>query len=161
MYTRIILGAVAGGAGVWAMDRVGWLMYRREDSEAVEQEGEARAEELDPAHAMANKIAGLVGVKLSPPQPHPAGIAVHYGLGVVPAIVLVSLIHKHPWLGLGQGAFYGFILFALNDEIMAPMLGIASGPTKYPWQAHARGLASHLVLGVVTVSTYRVLRRVF
>ncbi len=28
--------------------------------------------------------------------------------------------------------------------------GLASGPTAYPWQAHARGLVAHLVLGATT-----------
>lgn len=42
-------------------------------------------------------------------------------------------------------------MFLLNDEILAPVLGLASGPTAYPWQAHARGLVVVLVTGVTSI----------
>lgn len=158
MLGGIIFGAIAGTAGVWVMDRVGWFMYRREDPEALQQEKEARADGLDTAHAAANKVSKLGGKKLSS-QPHPAGLAIHYGLGVVPAILLAILIDDFPWLGLGYGLLYGFILFVVNDEILAPLLRFASRPNIYPWQAHVRGLVTHLVLGVVTVTLFQVMRR--
>ncbi|CAA9313559.1 MAG: hypothetical protein AVDCRST_MAG56-6410 [uncultured Cytophagales bacterium] len=41
-------------------------------------------------------------------------------------------------------------LFIVMDEIVAPLAGLASGPFAYPWQAHARGLAGHLTVGVTT-----------
>jgi hypothetical protein len=41
-------------------------------------------------------------------------------------------------------------LFITFDEGIIPMLGFASGPTAYPWQAHARGFIAHLILGTTT-----------
>ena len=41
------------------------------------------------------------------------------------------------------------------DETAAPLTGIASGPGRYPWQAHARGLVAHLVLGITTEALLR------
>jgi len=34
------------------------------------------------------------------------------------------------------------------DEIGNVALGLTPGPRAFPWQAHARGLAGHLVLGL-------------
>lgn len=158
MLPNIIFGAVAGTIGVIATDKVGWHLYRREETSVREQEKEARIEGLDTAHAVANKAAGLVGKKLTPAQPHPAGIAVHYALGILPAVLLAIYIKRYPHIGLWNGTVYGIALFAANDELMAPALRTAARPTKYPWQAHARGLVSHLVLGVTTVITLRALQ---
>lgn len=143
-------GAVAGAAAVWVMDRVGWLLYRREDAEARRQERAARVEGLDVAHVAANRLARVVGNPLSPKQPHPAGLVVHYALGVVPGALYGPLRYRIPGRQAGRGLMYGFGLFLVNDELLAPLLGLALGPAAYPWQAHARGLVSHLVLGVAT-----------
>ncbi len=48
----------------------------------------------------------------------------------------------------------------MNDEVLAPALGLASGAARYPWQAHARGLVGHLVLGAATDTVLDVLDRV-
>lgn len=157
--TEVVKGAVAGAVGVWAMDQVGWYMYNREAPEVLQQEQEARVEGMDPAHVAANRVADAVGTTLTPRQPHPAGIGVHYGLGVMPAMLYGPLRHRVEGLDAGHGLLYGLGLFLAMDEIVAPALGLAAGPTEYPWQAHARGLVSHLVLGVVTDVVLDVLDR--
>lgn len=158
--TEVVKGAIAGAVGVWAMDQVGWYMYNREDPEALRQEEEARVEGMDPAHVAANRVAEALGTSLTPSQPHPAGIGVHYGLGVMPAMLYGPLRHRVEGLDAGHGLLYGLGLFLAMDEVVAPALGLAAGPTAYPWQAHARGLVSHLVLGVVTDATLDILDRV-
>ncbi len=152
--------AIAGAAGVWLMDRVDWFLYRRGDPAALQREQAARVEGEDPAHVIAGKAAGALGITLSPPQPHPAGIAVHYALGVLPGAISGPLRHRVNGLGAGRGLLYGLSLFRLNDELLNPLLGLASGPTAYPWQAHARGLAAHLVLGATTDLTLDALDRI-
>ncbi len=142
------------------MDQVTWGMYLREDPEARRREEEARVEGKDTAHVAAAKMAGMIGLKLAPAQPHPAGIAVHYALGVVPGALYSALRHRVRGLDAGRGLMYGLGLTIVNDEILAPVLGLASGPTQYPWQAHARGLVGHLVLGAATDTVLDVLDRV-
>ena len=132
------------------MDQVGWALYRRENDAAVRRELEARVDGKDVAHVAAGKIAGVMGKSLTQEQPHPAGLAVHYALGIVPGALYGTLRQQVPGLGAGRGLLYGLGLYLINDELMNPMLGLASGPTAYPWQAHARGLVAHLVLGVAT-----------
>lgn len=113
----------------------------------------------DVAHAAAGKLAAAVGRKLMPEQPHPVGIAMHYALGIVPGALYGTLRRRAGGVGAGRGLLYGAGLFLVNDEILAPALGLASRPAAYPWQAHARGLVSHLVLGAVTDTVLEVLDR--
>lgn len=150
-------GAIAGAVGVWVMDQVGWGMYLREDPGASREEQQARVGGKDVAHVAAGKLACVVGKELSPKQPHPVGIAVHYALAIVPGALYGPLRHKVAGLSAGRGLLYGAGLFLLNDEILAPVLGLASGPSHYPWQAHARGLVSHMVLGAATDTVLGVL----
>ena len=146
----MVKGAVAGAIGVWLMDQVGWGMYVREDPAAIHQEHEAHPDGLDPAHVMAGRLAHTVGAELDPAQPHPAGIAAHYALGILPAMLYAPLRHQLGAMSAGRGLFYGLTLFLVSDELLNPVLGLSGGPTEYPWQAHARGLVSHLVLGAST-----------
>ena len=148
--TDLVRGAVAGAVATWLMDRVGWALWNREDPRALAREEAARPEGMDPAHVAANRVADAIGRPLHPRQPHPAGIAVHYAIGMVPAMAYAALRRRVPALRTARGAAYGFGLFAAVDEGLVPALGLASGPRAYPWQAHARGLVSHLVLGVAT-----------
>ncbi len=151
--TRTARGAATGAVGVLAMDVVTWLMYRREDPADLSREQRARAFGQDTAHALVRRVAEAVGSDAGAEQPNGAGIAVHYGLGMGPGALYAEQRRKHPWLRAGRGALYGFGLFVVNDEIAAPLLGIAGPPGAYPWQAHVRGLIGHVVLGMVTEAT--------
>ena len=145
----LMKGAAAGAAGVWLMDRFDWLMVEHGDREAWRRTQAVRPHGRDPAHNMAGSLSeAMGGGPLG--QPHPAGIAVHYALGVVPGMLYAPLRHRLRVPGVGRGLLYGLALFLVNDELLNPVLGLAAGPTAYPWQAHARGLVAHLVLGVAT-----------
>lgn len=179
----MLLGAVAGAIGVWAMDRVGWFLYNHENKDAVARELQARKggddveytdserEALDRqpqaqpagkdvAHVGVEKVAAMTGINVHTGQPNPSGIALHYALGILPGALHAVVRRKVPVMQAGAGALYGFGLFVVNDEVVAPSLGLASGPTEYPWQAHARGAVTHVVLGVVTESVLRLFDRV-
>lgn len=155
-----VKGAIAGAVATWAMDRVAWYLYDREDPAALRREERARVGGLDVAHVAANKLAGAGGVTLSPPQPHPAGLAVHYSFGIVPGAIYGVLRRRVPEVSAGRGLAYGLGIFLLLDQVAAVVLGLASRPDAYPWQAHARGLVSHAALGVATETTLEALDRV-
>ena len=142
-------GALAGAAGVWVMDRVDWLMVEHGDQEAWRKTQAVRPNHKDPAHNMADMAARAAGAPPLP-QPHPAGIATHYAVGIVPTAIYGATRQHLPGGVLGRGALLGLGLFLVEDEILNPVLGVAAPPQRYPWQAHARGLISHLVLGIVT-----------
>ena len=89
--TEAVKGAIAGAVGTWAMDKVGWYMWDQQSEETLRQEREARVEGMDPAHVVANRVAEAWGTTLEPRQPHPAGIGVHYGIGIAPAMAYAAL----------------------------------------------------------------------
>ena len=153
----LVKGAIAGAVGVWALDKVTWYLWDREDPRLLQQEREARPEGLDPAHVMANRAAEALGTELTPKQPHPAGIGVHYGLGVMPGALYGALRKRVGGVGAAGGMLYGLGLFLMQDEGLNPILGTSGKPTEYPWQAHARGLVGHLVLGAATHVTLNAL----
>jgi len=148
-----VKGAIAGAVGVWAMDKVTWWLWDREDPRALQREREARPGGMDPAHVIANRAAEAMGTELTPRQPHPAGSGVHYGLGIMPGAAYAVLRRRVPAVAAGGGLLYGLAMTLVEDEGLAPALGLAGSPTDYPWQAHARGLVGHLVLGTVTHAT--------
>lgn len=145
---KLALGAIAGTVGVWFMDRVDWLAFRHEDPAARLRTEMVRPRGLDPAHQAANRAAEAAGTRLQPRQPHPAGIAVHYGLGIAPAAVYAALRHRVNLPSPAGGAALGLGLFLLQDEGINALAGLAGPLDEYPWQAHARGLLAHVVLGV-------------
>lgn len=73
---KMLVGALAGGIGVWTMDRVDWFMTDHDDQRAWQQTQQVRPEHKDPAHRMVSMAARAVGVE-APPQPHWTGIAMH------------------------------------------------------------------------------------
>lgn len=156
---NLLKGAVAGAVGTLALDAVTWFMWNREDPGALEQERRARPEGLDPAHYVANKLARAAGTELSPKQPHPAGIATHFAIGVVPAALYGVLRKRIPQVRMGRGLVYGLTLFLMQDEIVNSVARISGGPMEYPWQAHSRGLVGHLVYGAVTDATLDLIER--
>ena len=154
----MVRGAVAGALGVWVMDRVDWWMYDHEDPEARRRTEAVRPGGLDPAHNVVNRVAGALGTELSPRQPHPAGIAVHYMLGIVPGAVYGALRDRVPVVGAGRGLAWGLALTAVEDEGLNTVTGLAARPRDYPWQAHMRSVVAHLVYGVVTDFAFRALK---
>lgn len=156
----LVKGAIAGAAAVWVMDRIGWQMYLNEDAEAFLQEKEAQVDGKYVAHVAASKMANAAGIDRTPDQEYRAGKVVHYMLGMMPGAAYAALRNRVSGVGAGRGLLYGFMLFAIEDEGIAPALGLASGPRVYPWQAHSRGLVSHLVLGAATHAALDVLDQI-
>lgn len=172
--TDAVLGAAAGAVGVWSMDQVGWLMLRTENARTLARDLQARPDGDAAGTARAGVTAQIRAVQRSPmfgkdtaagtlmkaaqvsgvsdpdQQPGPAAAAFHFALGMLPGALYGVARRVRPSLSTGHGTLYGLGLFVVMDEIAAPLTSIASGPKWYPWQAHARGLVAHLVLGVTT-----------
>jgi hypothetical protein len=144
---ELVKGALAGALAVYVMDRADWWMWNQQPEPVRRKIEDARPGGMDPAHVLANRIAKNYGRELMPVQPHPAGIATHYAIGVAPTILYALLRRRLPFLTAACGLLWGLGLFVVEDEVVNTKLGLSGPPEAYPWQAHARGFASHLVLG--------------
>lgn len=145
----LLKGAVAGAAAVWVMDRLDWFAFMHENPRARAQTERVRPGGMDPAHVAVRRAAEMVGMD-GPAQPNAAGVAVHYSLGIGPGALYAAMRDRAEGLGIARGPLYGLGLFLIQDEAINSVSGLSARPSQYPWQAHARGLAAHLVYGVVT-----------
>ncbi len=155
----LLTGALAGAAGVWALDRLDWFLVDQEPERARRQTRLARPDGQDPAHVIANAAARAAGARLSPEQPHPAGIAVHYGIGMAMGAAYAALCRRAGVVGAGRGVPFGLAMFVLQDEGLNTLLGTGGPPGRYPWQTHARGAAAHALFGFVTDALLRLASR--
>ncbi|HET9984406.1 MAG TPA: DUF1440 domain-containing protein [Longimicrobiales bacterium] len=144
----VALGALAGAAATLAMDRTTTVLYDYEDDEAKRREDAARGGD-SAFGAAAKKVAEALGVELTDAQKRTVGNALHWALGVGAGAAYGALRRRVPGLDAGQGAAFGTAFFLLVDEGANTALRLAPPPTAFPWQAHARGLAGHLVYGLV------------
>lgn len=159
LITDLAKGALAGALGVWALDRITWSMWNREDPKALAREAAARPLGLDPAHVVAHRLGRLAGRRMQPKQPSAPGLAVHYSLGIVPGALYGALRNRSRSISAGGGVLFGLGLFLLQDELVNRVLGLSGPAKRYPWQAHARGLIGHAVYGVTTDGVLRLLDR--
>ncbi len=148
--SKALIGAAAGAVGTWALDRADWAMWKNESEDARLQTNAVRPNGEPPAHVLVSKAEQMFGLNPTPEQHEIAGVAVHYAIGIGPAIVYSILRDKLPGHGPVRGALFGLGLFLIQDEGVNAATGLGAKPQDYPWQAHARGLVSHLVYGVVT-----------
>ncbi len=155
----LLKGAIASIAGVWVMDQLTEYMYRNEDPKAYRKEKRAQVEGKYGAHVAASRMADALNVQLNDKQLFAAGKTVHYMLGVLPGALYGAYRNRVKGIGAWKGLLYGAGLFIVMDEIVAPLLGLTSGPKAYPWQAHARGLAGHLALGATTDASLKLINK--
>lgn len=160
LITKVVKGAIAGAAGTWAMNRVTNYMYEHESTDAFLQDKAGQTGGEYATTVAARKAAGVAGKQLSHDEAQKAGLGIHWGLGIGFGVAHAMLRDRIPAIGAGHGLLHGTIFFLLVDEAAKPLLGISGGPTEFPWQAHARGLAGHLALGGVTDATLNLLDEV-
>ncbi len=150
----VALGALAGIAGTFVMDKVTTILQDRQPKEVTEREDEARGGK----HTYERAAEKLTRGKASEDQEKQIASGIHWGLGVFAGASYGLIRHRFPrlGLGLGSGLAYGMLFGLLLDEGASVALGLAPPPTKFPWQTHARGFAGHLVLGAVVESAFDV-----
>ena len=145
-----LAGAAAGAFGVWALDRVDWFLWDHEDPKARTQTKAVRPGGEPPAQALVTRSEEATGTVLSPEAHETISQAVHYAIGIAPAVGYALLRDKLPGTGTARGALYGAGLFLMQDEVLNTVTGLGAKPQQYPWQAHARGLVAHTVYGIAT-----------
>lgn len=148
LLTDIVKGAIAGATATWVMGQATSYLYEHESKEAREEEDEARGGKTAYGVA-AEKAAHALDRDLSEDERKQAGSAIHWALGTGTGALYGALRGRLPNADWGQGLALGTVFWLLMDEVVTPALGLTPGPTAFPWQTHARGLAGHLVYGLV------------
>ncbi len=151
-------GALAGAAATSVMGQVTSYLYKRESKKARKAENEAR--EGKTAYGVAaEKVAETVGQDLSEKERKKTGQKIHWALGIGAGAAYGALRGRVRGVGWGRGLAFGAGFYLLMDEGANPALGLTPGPTAFPWQTHARGLAAHLVFGLVADTVLELMER--
>jgi hypothetical protein len=159
LLTDLVKGAVAGAFATWVMGYATTYLYEAENKQARQREDEAR--EGKTAYGVAaDKTAGIVGRELTEEQRQQAGAAIHWALGIGTGVAYGALRHRVPGADAGNGLLFGTAFWAVVDEGANVALRLTPGPTAFPWQAHARGFAGHLVFGVAAETALRAMDRI-
>jgi hypothetical protein len=146
--TDAIGGMVAGAVATWLMGKATTALYQRESKRARRREDEARGGKTAYGVA-AEKIARLANRQLSDEQRSRYGNDIHWALGITAGGIYGLLRPRVSAASAGRGLIFGSTFFLLMDELVTPAIGLTPGPRAFPWQTHARGLAGHLVYGMV------------
>jgi hypothetical protein len=99
-------------------------------------------------------------MQLSPEAHHRASLLTHYAIGVAPAIGYALLRDKLPGRGVARGGGYGAALWALQDEGLNTVTGLGGKASRMILPRIVRGLAAHVLYGVVTEAALNRMERV-
>ena len=142
-------GAVAGIGATLALSAMSSALYAAESRPNRWREEWARKGKSANRVAV-DRLASAAGVDLTKAQTEAAEGALHFGIGGGSGAVYGAIRPHVPVHPIVRGLGFGATLWAVADEGLNPALGLTPGPTAFPWQAHARGLVSHLTFGVAT-----------
>ena len=154
----LVAGGLAGAAATWVMGQVTTFLYEHESVQARRTEDAARGGKTAYGVA-AEKAAGVVGRRLDEGERLRYGSAIHWALGVGAGAVYGGIRRRIPLAGLGNGLLFGIAFWVVIDEAGNTVLGLTPPPGEFPWQAHARGIAGHLVFGVAADTALRIMDR--
>jgi len=159
--TDAALGALAGAAATAVMTPLTSYLSRHDPEPARRQEKEVSSRfGAPPTVKVAEKLARTVGATIPPERRPLAGQVMHYGFGTFWGAVLGALASRWKPLPPGTGVALGILLWISLDEGALPALGLTGKPNEYPPETHVRGLAGHIVYGVVLDGTLALLRSV-
>lgn len=87
----MLMGAAAGAAGVWALDRADWFMWKRENLNTRWRSIAVRPRHLPPAETLVSAIQEASGRDLVLPTFKAASAIVHYSIGIATELALNAL----------------------------------------------------------------------
>lgn len=146
----VVNGLVAGAAATQALVSTGSWMYAHENDAARKREEEIRKDaQVTPLQKPVRRAAEALDVPLSKEGEERVGNALAWTMSIAGVVAYAAARRRFPAIRAGRGLAFGAATWLLEDELMMWGLGLTPPPQEYPWQAHARGLATHLAHGVV------------
>ncbi len=156
----LIAGALGGLAAAYAMNQFQTLWTKAAKEWPNPQTGEAQPESEDATVKTANGISRYVfNRELSDAEKKWAGPAVHYVFGTLTGAAYGVLAETVQEASIGAGTVFGSAVWLAADEIGVPAFGLAQSSSKTPLASHVKAFASHLVYGVTTELTRKLVLR--
>lgn len=148
LLTDMAAGAAAGIVGGMALGGTAAVLYDLASPKdvALEQAIEPR----NPFVVLAQRLEGAAGLEKDERREKLFENAVITAVSAAPGALYAAAARRWSLGWLAGGAAFGAIFRAIEDEGLGPMMGLAGDNAKYPVEAHLRGLAAHIVFGVVT-----------
>jgi putative membrane protein len=148
----ILAGAAAGLVGAWVMSKF------QERAESEKPHHQKSGDETAPAKAANSVAVAVLDRPLANSEKAPAAVAAHYATGALSGAVYGAAAEILPVSCAGVGVPFGAVLWLIADEVAVPSLGLSKAPTQFPLSTHADALAAHMVFGVTTEVTRRVVK---
>lgn len=147
---RLAVGALAGIIGGFALAGAAQTIYSLTSPKTIAEE--TAIEPRDPFIVLAEKLEKLTGKNLNDRQKKIFEQSAATALSVTAGVSYALLASKWNLNWLMGGLVFGALFWAVEDEGMSPLLGLVGDNTKYPLEAHLRGLAAHVIFGIVTAA---------
>jgi uncharacterized membrane protein YagU involved in acid resistance len=147
---NLAVGALAGIIGGFALAGAAQSIYSLTSAAKIAEE--TAIEPRDPFIVLAEKLEKLTGRHLDESQKKIFEQCAATALGATAGVSYAWLASKWNLNWLLGGLVFGGIFWAVEDEGISPLLGLVGNNTKYPLEAHVRGLAAHIVFGIVTAA---------
>ena len=145
------MGAIGGLAGAYVMGR-GHALWEKAVQEFAPPQKEPQTE--DATVKTANAISRrLLDRELTEAEKKWAGPFVHYAFGTVAGACYGAIVETIPRAKTAFGIAYGAALWLAADEIGVPGFGLSPTPSEIEVFEHLKGLISHLIYGVTTELT--------
>lgn len=141
---RLLLGALAGIAGTFAMTSAARAMHRRLPA--------AERYPLPPREIIEGTLPGVTKRALEEPGRQTATLAAHFGYGAATG-ALYALVR--PRGGILAGAAYGVLVWTVSYFGIMPGLRILRPAHDHPLRRDALMIAAHLVWGSTMAGTLR------
>jgi hypothetical protein len=143
----VVKGAIAGFAGMKAMEKTTTFMYQHEDPEARKEYEEVTGGKYPPQRT-AEFVEEKLDLELSEKQHKMLAKGSHQMVGIGAGVAYALARRRIGWADKGHGLLFGTLFSLIFDEGLTPLVGFAEPPQAYPWQAHARGFVGHLAFGL-------------
>ena len=165
MSNGIVVGAVAGLVGTWAMSEAQRLWTYAVDGDAPESAGgrhDARDWQERSEHQNSNELAAqaiaryVLRRSLTRQELRVAAPLLHYLFGA--AMGAVYGVYAQRRQVPTSGAGFGATVWLVADEMAMPLLGLSNSTARRPLEMHLQSLAAHLVFGAATETARRSLQ---
>ena len=149
----LLVGAASGVLGGAALLGMSATLYALAAPKDIEKE--QAIEPRDPFIVLAQNLQKATGKTMTEhgEQVFEQGVANSLGAAMGAAYALTARRWKLGWLA--GGTVFGTLFWLIEDEGIGPALGLAGDNTKYPLEAHLRGLLAHVTFGIVTAGLCR------